>query len=61
MTQGKSCDAQHYKCFEHSGDSNEFYAHFILSHTDESYKDETRVCGYKILLVSKYIVVSTGT
>ena len=41
MSQGKSCDAQHYKCFEHFGDSNEFYA--ILSNTDQSYKDKTRV------------------
>ena len=23
------CDAQHYKCFEHSGDSNEFYTQFF--------------------------------
>ena len=31
--------------FEHSGDSNELYTQF-LSHTYESYKGETRVCGY---------------
>ena len=35
----------HVLCFEHSGDSNEFYTQF-LSHTDECCKDETRVCGY---------------
>ena len=29
-----------------TGDSNDFYTQ-ILSHTDESCKDETRVCGYK--------------
>ena len=52
MTQGKSCDAQHYKCFEHSGDSNEFYA--ILSNTDESYKDKTHVCGYRKIIMEQF-------